>query len=121
MAIFGGANEVVVFDAHQLPEIFGFNGDAIYGTEVYTKEAGDGIYYTKKGDKIYAILNRFPFGSVTLDKVPYSPYRKARLLSHPAEITVREKDGRTELVFPPIDPEEVRCRWLYAVELTEGN
>lgn len=97
------------------------NGDAIYGTEVYTKEAEDGVYYTKKGDKVYAILNRFPFGSVTLDKVPYSPYRKARLLSHPAEITVRENDGKTELVFPPIDPENVRCQWLYAVELTEGN
>ena len=97
------------------------NGDAIYGTEIYTKEPQEGIYYTKKGDKIYAILTRFPFGAVTLDKIPYSPYRKARLLSHPAEITVREKDGNTELVFPPIDPDEVRCQWLYAVELTEGN
>lgn len=97
------------------------NGDAIYGTEIYTKEPQDGIYYTKKGEKIYAILTRFPFGSVTLDKVPYSPYRKARLLSHPADITVRENDGKTELVFPPIDPEDVRCQWLYAVELTEGN
>ncbi|MBR5311292.1 MAG: alpha-L-fucosidase [Clostridia bacterium] len=96
------------------------NGDAIYGTEIYTKEPQEGIYYTKKGDKIYAILTRFPFGAVTLDKVPYSPYRKARLLSHPSEITVREKDGKTELVFPPLDPEEVRCQWLYAVELTEG-
>ncbi len=97
------------------------NGDAIYGTEIYTKEPQDGIYYTKKGEKIYAILTRFPFGSVTLDKVPYSPYRKARLLSHPVDITVRENDGKTELVFPPIDPEDVRCQWLYAVELTEGN
>lgn len=97
------------------------NGDAIYGTEIYTKEPQDGIYYTKKGKKIYAILTRFPFGSVTLDKVPYSPYRKARLLSHPADITVRENDGKTELVFPPMDPEDVRCQWLYAVELTEGN
>ncbi|MBQ9996871.1 MAG: alpha-L-fucosidase [Clostridia bacterium] len=97
------------------------NGDAIYGTEIYTKEPQDGIYYTKKGEKIYAILTRFPFGSVTLDKVPYSPYRKARLLSHPADITVRENDGKTELVFPPIDPEDVRCQWLYAVELTEGT
>ncbi len=97
------------------------NGDAIYGTEIYTKEPQESIYYTKKGDKIYAILTRFPFGAVTLDKVPYSPYLKAKLLSHPAEITVREDNGKTELVFPPIDPEDVRCQWLYAVELTEGN
>ncbi len=96
------------------------NGDAIYGTEIYTKEPQEGIYYTKKGDKVYAILTRFPFGSVTLDKVPYSPYRKARLLSHPAEITVRENNGKTELVFPSINPDEVRCQWLYAIELTEG-
>ena len=97
------------------------NGDAIYGTEIYTKEPQEGIYYTKKGDRIYAILTRFPFGSVTLDKGPYSPYCRARLLSHPADITVRENGGKTELVFPPMDPEDVRCRWLYAVELTEGN
>lgn len=97
------------------------NGDAIYGTEIYTKEPQENIYYTKKGDKIYAILTRFPFGAVTLDKVPYSPYLKAKLLSHPAEITVREDNGKTELVFPPIDPDEVRCQWLYAVELTEEN
>jgi len=95
------------------------NGDAIYGTTVYTKEPQKDVYYTRKGDKIYAILNRFPFGTVKLDKVPYHPNRKAKLLSHPAEIGVREADGCMELVFPPIDPEEVRCQWLYAIEITD--
>ncbi len=95
------------------------NGDAIYGTEIYTKEKQDGTYYTKKGDKIYAILSKFPFGAAVLDKVPYSPTLKAKLLSHPAKIEVRENNSKAELVFPAINPDEVKCQWLYAVELTD--
>ncbi len=94
------------------------NGDAIYGTEIYTKEKQDGVYYTKKGEKTFAILNKFPFGSVTLDKVPYSTDLKAKLLSHDAQISIRENNGKAELLFPAINPDEVKCQWLYAVELT---
>ena len=105
----------------QMGQWLSVNGEAIYGTETYTKEAQDGVYYTKKGDKVYAILNRFPFGSALLEKVAYKPGVKARLLSSDAEITVREKDGKCELVFPPINPDEVSCQYLYAVELTNAN
>ncbi len=102
----------------QMGEWLRVNGDAIYDTEVYTKENQEGIYYTKKDDKIYAILNRFPFGSAILDKVPYSTKLKAKLLSHPVEVKIRENAGKAELLFPVINPDEVTCQWLYAVELT---
>ena len=26
-------------------------------------------------------------------------------------------DGKAELLFPAIDPEDVKCQWLYAVEI----
>ena len=55
------------------------NGDAIYGTEVYTKASEDGVYYTKKDDKIYAILNRFPYGSVILKNGSLSSVRSTVL------------------------------------------
>ncbi len=95
------------------------NGDAIYGTDIYTKEPQKDVYYTKKGEKVFAITNKFPFGTLVLDKVPYSPDLKAKLLSHPAEIKVRENNGKAELLFPAINPDEVKCQWLYAIELTK--
>ncbi len=98
------------------------NGDAIYGTEVYTKASEDGVYYTKKDDKIYAILNRFPYGSVILKNVPYTPYRKAKLLAQPsAPVVLRDWDGVTELIFPSLNPDELSCQWLYAIELSDDE
>ena len=95
------------------------NGDAIYGTRLYTKKQQPGVYYTQKAGKIFAILNRFPFGEVTLTEVPYDPALKARLLCASAPVQTAEDGGKLKLIFPPIDPENVTCSYLYAVELTK--
>ena len=97
------------------------NGDAIYGTRVYTKKPQEHIYYTKKGDTVYAIIDRFPFGSVTFDEIPYADGLKARLLAHPAPLTVENDGGKAKIAFPPIDPEEVTCEYLYAIEFTQSS
>jgi alpha-L-fucosidase len=97
------------------------NGEAIYGTRVYTKNRQQGVYYTQKDGKIYAILNRFPFGAVTLNEVPYSTARKARLLCCDAPVQTADDGGKLRLVFPPINPEDVKCSYLYASEIvSEG-
>jgi alpha-L-fucosidase len=92
------------------------NGEAIYGTGLYTKKRQPGVYYTQKDGAVYAILNRFPFGGVTLEEVPYSPARKARLLCCDAPVQTADDGGKLRLVFPPIDPETVTCKYLYAVK-----
>ena len=94
------------------------NGEAIYGTRLYSKKLQDGVYYTKKNDKVYAIINRFPFGSVTLDLVDYNENITAKLLSHDAEIEITNDNGKTKLTFPAINPDEVKCEYMYAIELT---
>lgn len=94
------------------------NGDAIYGTDIYTKHKQTDIFYTKKGDKVYAILTKFPFGSVKLDEVPYKPDLTAKLLACDAPVDIRNSDGCAELCFPAINPEDMKCSWLYAVELS---
>ena len=93
------------------------NGEAIYGTSIHSKSRQNGVYYTRKGDATYAILNRFPFGEQTLELVDYDPRLKAELLGSDAPIAVRENHGKAQLVFPPIDPETVDSHWLYTIRL----
>ncbi len=95
------------------------NGDAIYGTRLYTKNPQKDTYYTKKGDTVYAIINRFPFGSVTLSEVDFDESVKARLLSHDAVLTTENDGGKLKINFPAINPDEVKCQYMHAIELTK--
>ena len=102
----------------QMGDWLAVNGEAIYDSEVYDREGEPGVWYTKRDGHLYAILDRFPFGRRVLDKVPYSEKRTARLLGNEEiPIPVREKNGRTELCFPPIDPSAVQTKELYVIRL----
>ena len=95
------------------------NGEAIYGTRVYDKRTQNGVFYTKKGDKIYAILTSFPFDDIKLSLVPYSPGMKARFLCCSAPILVCSDNGTAVLSFPRINPDDMNCSYLYAIEITK--
>ncbi len=103
----------------QIGEWLNVNGDAIYGTRCYTKKPQKDIYYTKKGDNVYAIINRFPFGSITLSEVDYDESIKASLLAHDAPLTTENDGGKLKINFPAINPDEVKCQYMYAIELTK--
>ena len=66
---------------------------------------------------MYAIMTRFPFGSQLLSLVDYDPTLRASLLGSDAPLAVRNHGGKTEIVFPAIDPETVDSQWLYTVKL----
>ncbi len=95
------------------------NGEAIYSTRVYTKKQQDGVYYTKKGEDVYAIINRFPFGSQVLEHVPYSADLKTTLLGSDAVLEVKDNAGRAEVVFPAINPDTLDSNWLYTIKLSK--
>lgn len=95
------------------------NGDAIYGTRIYSKQLQEGVYYTKKGDDVYAIINRFPFGTQLLELVDYDPEMKAELLGSDAVLEIRDNGGKAEIVFPAINPDELGSEYLYTVKLTK--
>jgi len=93
------------------------NGEAIYGTTVYAKEQQAGVYYTRKGDTVFAILERFPFGEQVLELVDYDPAIRATLLGSDARIETVNCGGKLKLIFPPIDPDSVDSHWLYTIQL----
>lgn len=95
------------------------NGEAIYGTSVYSKACQEGVYYTEKDGNVYAIINRFPFGSVVLEQVDYDPSFKASILGCDSIPKVENNNGKTKIVFPPIDPETVDGNWLYTIKLSK--
>ena len=95
------------------------NGDAIYGTRIYSKQLQKGVYYTKKGENVYAVINRFPFGTQLLELVDYDPEMKAELLGSDAVLEIRDNGGKAEIVFPAINPDELDSEYLYTVKLTK--
>lgn len=94
------------------------NGEAIYASKIYSKETQEGVYYTKKPEADYAIINHFPFGSQVLELVDYDPALKASLLGSDAVLEIRDNSGKAEIVFPPINPDTLECQWLYTIKLT---
>lgn len=95
------------------------NGEAIYGTRIYSKLSQPGVYYTRKGNDIYAIIPRFPFGEQTLELVDYDPALKASLLGSDAVPEIVNCGGKAKVVFPAINPDMVDSNWLYTIKLSK--
>lgn len=95
------------------------NGEAIYSTRPYTNVNTDnsGVYYTRKGDTVYAICEAFPFGEQLLTEIGYRPGIRAELLGSDAEITVAERGGKLLLKLPPINPDDLASSLLYAYKI----
>ena len=95
------------------------NGEAIYASKVYSKTKQEGVYYTRKGEDVYAIINRFPFGSQILELVDYDDSLNARLLGSDAVLEIRNNNGKAEIIFPAINPDNVDSNWLYTIKISK--
>lgn len=95
------------------------NGEAIYGSQIYTKQTQENVYYTQKEHTIYAISNRYPFGELLLDKIPFSNNLKIELLGSDARVKHTEKDGKVLILFPFINPDDLKTEYMYTLKITK--
>ncbi|MDR1927785.1 MAG: alpha-L-fucosidase [Oscillospiraceae bacterium] len=96
------------------------NGEGIYGSRAGQKSTQPGVWYTQKAGLRYAFLQKFPFGSVTLEDVPYDPSCKPTLLGWKGEgnpVAAFDCDGKLGLRFAPFPPEQLDSKWVYTIKL----
>ncbi len=95
------------------------NGEAIYDSEVYVKTTKDGIYYTKNGDTIYAITEKFPSKQQTFSEIPYEDNLKVSLLGSEAFVEVKNDNGALSLKADICSPEDVDSTHLYTYKISK--
>ena len=95
------------------------NGEAIYESEVFSKKATEGTYYTKNGDTVYAITETFPSKPTVFEKITFSNDLKVTLLGSSAKVIANEKDGKLSLKAEICSPEEVNSNHLYVYKITK--
>lgn len=101
----------------QIGEWLNVNGEAIYESRPYAQAAQPGLYYTRKGETVYAIVEKYPWGEIELPEVPYAPGMKANLLGCDAKIEVTDCGGHAKLIVPPINPEIMKSKYLYTFRI----
>ena len=94
------------------------NGEAIYESEVYSKKADEGVYYTQRDGNIYAITNTFPSKETLFAEIDYSDKYNVTLLGSDAKVKIIDRDGKLALKADICAPEDVACEHLYVFKLS---
>lgn len=95
------------------------NGEAIYESEIYSKKAAEGTYYTKNGDTVYAITETFPSKPTVFEKIDYCDGLKISLLGSNAAVTAENEGGKLSLKTEICSPDEVNSEHLYVYKITK--
>ena len=89
------------------------NGDAIYGSKVYTYQPTEGVYYTKQADAVYAITEAYPSGKHVFAEIPYRPDARVTLLGCDLPVSVYDADGKLGVDVPFVTPDKLGSENLY--------
>ena len=85
--------------------------------ESLTVSSRDDVRYTKKDGAVYAFIFGYPFGETVLPDISYGENVSASLLENGAPIKTENADGKLKLVFPTLDPNEIRSKYVHTVKI----
>ena len=94
------------------------NGDAIYGTHAWRVNSEQGfVYYTAKGDKLFAICTNLPDGKLVLESVEPTDDTTVRLLGSDLLLEWENDGGRLKLDLAQICPSQLAGKIAFAFEI----
>ena len=76
------------------------------------------VYYTAKGDAVYAICLAWPEGTLKLGSPTATPQTQVRLLGYPEPLKWGAPGKGLEIQVPPISPTRIPCRCAWVFKLT---
>lgn len=95
------------------------NGEAIYESEVYSKTAPDGVFYTQRDGNIYAIASAFPVKETVLPEIKFADEMSVSLLGSEQPVKVRNVGGALAVSVENFNPDESSCNHLYVYKVTK--
>jgi alpha-L-fucosidase len=95
------------------------NGEAIYGTRAWrVTNEGEHVFYTTKGDAVYAICTRWPGPTLTLASPEPAGEVTAAMIGVDTPLTARVAGGKVAIDIPPLSVADVPCRHAWVIKLT---
>jgi alpha-L-fucosidase len=77
------------------------------------------VFFTSKGNNVYAILPKLPDGKLLLRDVVAQPKTQVSLLGTNKTFPWRQVDGGLEVTVPPLLAKEVPCEHAWTLKLTD--
>lgn len=93
------------------------NGDAIYSSHIYAPNKQDGVWYTARDGRIYAMTTTFPTRPTVFSALPFDSVHEVRLLGCDAPVTVRSAGGAAELFAANCVPTDFPEGGIYVYEV----
>jgi alpha-L-fucosidase len=79
------------------------------------------VFFTQKGDVLYAILAGWPGEEIRLGGVNVSRNTQVTLLGRKESLRYHQRGGALVVRMPKLGPEELPCRDAYVVKITNAN
>lgn len=101
----------------QIGEWLKVNGEGIYSSRPWRKSETNDVCYTQKSGVVYAFLKRFPAEGLVFKEIDYSEKISVSLLGANSPIKTSNADGKLRLDFPPLNPEKIMAKYVYAFKI----
>lgn len=82
-------------------------------------QAAKELFFTRKGDDLYAIAPRWPEGELTVKGIGASAKSRVTLLGRAGELKSRRRGSDLVITIPTVNPDEMRGMYAYVFKITD--